>query len=114
MPMTDTKTYPSAMKPAWTNDGLSQGMFAGTFLTGPQWKEWNGRMIIGFAGIGIHGTPVGNRLDVLDIAANGLSAARTTVKLPMPAARFRSLVQGPDGNLYVATDEGAISRLTPN
>jgi aldose sugar dehydrogenase len=114
MPMTDLKTYPNAMKPAWTNDGLSQGLFTGTFLTGPQWKGWNGKMIIGFAGIGIHGTPVGNRLDVLDIPANGLSATRTTVNLPMPAARFRSLVQGPDGNLYVATDEGAISRLTPN
>jgi aldose sugar dehydrogenase len=113
MPMTDLKTYPNAMKPAWTNDGLSQGLFAGTFLTGPQWKAWNGRMIIGFAGIGIHGTPVGNRMDVLDISADGLSATRTTVNLPMPAARFRSLVQGPDGNLYVATDEGAISRMTP-
>jgi len=114
MPMTDLKTYPSAMKPAWTNDGLSQGLMTGTFLTGPQWKAWNGRMIIGFAGIGIHGTPVGNRLDVLDIQANGSSATRTTVNLPMPAARFRSLVQAPDGSLYVATDEGAISRLTPN
>ena len=114
MPMTDTKTYPSAMKPAWTNDGLSQGLFTGTFLTGSQWKGWNGQMIIGFTGIGIHGTPVGNRLDVLDITADGSSATRTTVNLPMPAARFRSLVQGPDGNLYVATDEGAISRLTPN
>ena len=114
MPMTDLKTYPNAMKPAWNNDGLSQGLFSGTFLNGPQWKGWNGKMIIGFAGIGIHGTPVGNRLDVLDIAADGMSATRTTVNLPMPAARFRSLVQGPDGNLYVATDEGAISRLTPN
>lgn len=114
MPMTDLKTYPNAMKPAWTNDGLSQGLFTGTFLSGPQWKGWDGRMIIGFAGIGIHGTPVGNRLDVLDIKSDGLSATRTTVNLPMPAARFRSLVQGPDGNLYVATDEGAISRLTPS
>jgi aldose sugar dehydrogenase len=114
MPMTDLKTYPKAMKPAWNNDGLSQGLFSGTFLTGPQWKGWDGKMIIGFAGIGIHGTPVGNRLDVLDISADGLSAKRTTVSLPMPAARFRSLVQGPDGNLYVATDEGSISRLTPN
>jgi aldose sugar dehydrogenase len=114
MSMTDLKTYPNAMKPAWNNDGLSQGLFTGTFLNGPQWKAWNGRMIIGFAGIGIHGTPVGNRLDVLDIAADGSSATRTTVNLPMPAARFRSLVQGPDGSLYVATDEGAISRLTPN
>ena len=113
MPMTDLKTYPDAMRPAWNNDGLSQGMFSATFLSGPQWKGWDGRMIVGFAGIGMHGTPVGNRLDVLDIAADGLSATRTTVKLPMPAARFRSLVQGPDGNLYVAIDEGTISRLTP-
>lgn len=113
MPMTDLKTYPDAMRPAWNNDGLSQGMFSATFLSGPQWKDWDGRMIVGFAGIGMHGTPVGNRLDVLDIAADGLSATRTTVKLPMPAARFRSLVQGPDGNLYVAIDEGTISRLTP-
>lgn len=114
MPMTDTRTYPNAMRPAWNNDGLSQGMFGATFLAGPQWKGWNGKMIVGLAGIGIHGTPVGNRMDVLDIAADGLSAKRTTVNLPMPAARFRSLVQGPDGNLYVATDEGAISRLSPN
>jgi glucose/arabinose dehydrogenase len=114
MPMTDTETYPKAMRPAWNNSGLSQGLFTGTFLTGPQWKGWDGKMIIGFAGIGIHGTPVGNRLDVLDIAADGLSAKRTTVNLPMPAARFRSLVQAPDGSLYVATDEGSIARLTPN
>jgi len=113
MPMTDLKTYPDAMRSAWNNDGLSQGMFSATFLSGPQWKDWDGRMIVGFAGIGMHGTPVGNRLDVLDIAADGLSATRTTVNLPMPAARFRSVVQGPDGNLYVAVDEGTIYRLTP-
>jgi glucose/arabinose dehydrogenase len=114
MPMTDTETYPNAMKPAWNNDGLSQGMFGATFLSGPQWKAWNGRMLVGFAGIGIHGTAVGNRIDVLNIAPDGLSASRTTVNLPMPAVRFRSLVQGPDGNLYVANDEGSIARLTPN
>lgn len=114
MPMTDTKTYPNAMKPAWNNDGLSQGMFGATFLSGPQWKGWNGKMVVGLAGIGIHGTPVGNRIDVLDISTDGMSAKRTTMNLPMPAARFRSLVQGPDGSLYVVTDEGTIGRMTPN
>jgi glucose/arabinose dehydrogenase len=64
-------------------------------------------------GIGIHGTPVGNRLEVLDIGADGLSAKKTTVALPVPAGRFRAAVQGPDGNLYVATDEGDIFRMTP-
>jgi aldose sugar dehydrogenase len=114
MPMTDLKTYPAAMKPAWNNNGLSQGLSSGTFLSGKQWKDWDGKMMVSFMGIGIHGTPVGNRLDVLDITADGSSATRSTVSLPMPAGRFRSVVQGPDGNLYVATDEGEIYRMTPN
>ena len=114
MPMTDLRTYPNAMKPAWNNDGLSQGMSSGAFLSGKQWKGWDGKMVVSLMGIGIHGTSVGNRLDVLDISADGLSAKRTTMSLPMPAGRFRSVVQGPDGDLYVATDEGEIYRMTPN
>ena len=65
-------------------------------------------------GIGIHGTPVGNRLDVLDIKPDGSGATRTTVSLPMPAGRFRSAVQAPDGSLYVATDQGDFFQLKPN
>jgi glucose/arabinose dehydrogenase len=114
MPMTDTKTYPDAMKPAWNNDMLSQGMMGCTFLNGAQWKDWNGRMVVTFTGIGIHGTPVGNRLDVLDIKPDGLSATRTTIPLPMPAGRFRSVVQGQDGSMYVSTDQGDLYQLKPN
>ncbi len=114
MSMTDLRAFPNAMKPAWNNDGLSQGMSSGAFLNGRQWKGWDGKMVVAFMGIGIHGTPVGNRLDILDISADGLSAKRSTVSLPMPAGRFRSVVQGPDGSLYVATDEGEIYRMTPN
>ncbi len=114
MPMTDLKTYPAAMKPAWNNEGLSQGMSSCTFLSGAQWKDWDGRMLVGMMGIGIHGTPVGNRLDVLDVPADGLSSTRTTVSLPMPAGRFRSVVQAPDGFLYVATDGGEIYQMKPN
>ena len=114
MPMTDLKTYPDAMKPAWNNDGLSQGMSSCVFLNNPKWKTWNGQMVVGFMGIGIHGTPVGNRLDVLNIPPDGLSAKRTTIPLPMPAGRFRTVVQGPDGDLYVGTDQGDIYRLSPN
>jgi glucose/arabinose dehydrogenase len=114
MPMTDLKTYPKAMKPAWTNEGMSQGMSSATFLSGKQWKDWDGKMVVSYMGIGIHGTPVGNRLDVLDISPDGQSAKRTKVSLPMPAGRFRSVVQAPDGNLYVATDEGEIIKMTPS
>ncbi len=114
MPMTDLKTYPKAMKPAWNNNGLSQGMFCATFLTGDQWKDWNGQMVVGYTGIGIHGTPVGNRLDVLKISADGLSSKKSEVSWPTATGRFRSAVQGPDGNLYVALeDQGNIIRVTP-
>lgn len=114
MPMTDLKTYPKAMKPAWNNNGLSQGMFCNTFLSGPQWKDWNGQMVVGYTGIGIHGTPVGNRLDVLKISADGLTAKRSEVSWPTVTGRFRSVVQGSDGNLYVALeDQGVIIRVKP-
>ena len=114
MPMTDLKTYPNALKPAWNNNGLSQGMFCNDFLTGKQWKDWDGQMIVGYTGIGIHGTPVGNRLDVLNISKDGLSATAIQVSWPTATGRFRAAVQGPDGNLYVALeDQGVIYRVKP-
>lgn len=115
MPMTDLKTYPNAMKPAWNNKGLSQGMFTNTFLSGKQWKDWDGQMIVGYTGIGIHGTPVGNRLDVLKISADGLTSKATQVSWPTATGRFRASSQGPDGNLYVALeDQGVIYRIKPD
>jgi glucose/arabinose dehydrogenase len=114
MPMTDLKTYPNAMKPAWDNGGLSQGMFSNAFLSGKQWKDWDGRMVVGYSGIGIHGTVVGNRLDVLKISADGLTSSAVQASWPTVTGRFRAVSQGPDGNLYVAIEEqGVIMRVIP-
>ena len=114
MPMTDTKAYPNAMKPAWNNNGLSQGMCGSVWLVGKQWKEWEGRLAVGYAGIGIHGTPTGNRIDILDVAQDGSSAKREELLWPTFAGRFRHLSQGADGALYVADEaSGSIYRVTP-
>ncbi len=114
MPMTDFETYPDAMPPAWDNNGLSQGMTAAVFLTGDHWGELNGRMAVGFMGIGFGDTPVGQRIDLVDIAEDGLSVHDVMeMPLPMGPGRFRALVQGPDGNLYTAVDEGNIYRVAP-
>lgn len=114
MPMTDTKTYPNAMKPAWNNKGLSQGMCGSTFLVGKKWKQWEGRMAVGYAGIGIHGTPTGNRIDILDISKDGKSAKREELLWPTFAGRFRHVSSGPDGDLYVADEAaGMIYRVSP-
>ncbi len=114
MPMTDFKTYPDAMPPIWNNNGWSQGLSSAAFLTGDQWGEWDGALAIGFLGIGFGGTPIGNRIDVLQLSPDGTSVVgATTMTLPMEPGRFRSLVMGPDGSLYVAMDEGRIDKLTP-
>lgn len=114
MPMTDLKAYPNAMKPAFNNNGLSQGMCGSVWLVGKQWKEWEGKLAVGYAGIGIHGTPTGNRVDILDITADGSSAKREELQWPTFAGRFRHLSLGPDGALYIADEaSGNIYRVTP-
>lgn len=51
---------------------------------------------------------------MIDIAEDGLSVNDVTeMPLPMESDRFRSLVQGPDGDLYAAIDGGDIYRITP-
>lgn len=115
MPMTDTGTYPDAMPPIWNNNGLSQGTSSAAFLTGEAWGSWDGNLVVGVMGIGFGGTPIGQRIDVIELAEDGRSVVDVTeMTLPMQPGRFRSLVQGPDGALYAAVDEGEIHRLDPN
>ncbi|MBX2805367.1 MAG: PQQ-dependent sugar dehydrogenase [Hyphomicrobiales bacterium] len=115
MPMTDTATYPDAMPPAWNNNGLSQGTSSAAFLTGEKWGAWDGRLVVGIMGIGFGGTPVGQRIDVIDLAEDGASVNDVTaLALPMASGRFRSVVVGPEGDLYTAVDEGNIYKLSPS
>lgn len=104
MPMTDTTRFPNAMRPSWTNNNASQGMGPATFLDGAQWKAWNGRLAVGIMG--------GNRVEILELNSAGIAVGNTNAGLP--ATRYRSLVQGPDGALYIATDAGEIWRVVPN
>lgn len=104
MPMTDLARFPSAVVPAWNNNSASQGMGPAAFLDGPQWRAWNGRLAVGIMG--------GQRLMILELNPAGLAISATDAGLP--AARYRALTQGPDGNLYIATDAGEIWRITPS
>jgi aldose sugar dehydrogenase len=103
MPMTDTVRFPNAMRASWANNGSSQGMGPVEFLRGTQWGAWNGRLAVGIMG--------GTRLEILELDAAG--RATGTTNSGVQATRFRGLTQGPDGNLYIATDAGEIWRVTP-
>ncbi len=113
MPMTDLETYPDAMPPIWDNNGWSQGTSSAAFLEGEQWGDWNGAMVVGIMGIGFGGTPLGQRIDVIELTDDLKVKDVTEMTLPMETGRFRSVVLGPDGSLYTATDEGFIHKLTP-
>ncbi len=103
MPMTDVARFPNAMAPSWQNNNASQGMGPATFLVGSEWKAWNGRLVVGIMG--------GQRVEILALNAAGLTTSTTTASLP--SARYRSLVQSPDGHLWISTDGGEIWRVTP-
>lgn len=104
MPMTDRTRFPNALLPIWSNNGASQGTGPAVFLDGPQWRAWNGRLAVGIMG--------GTRLVILELDGSGAVVDEANASLP--ATRYRALTQGPDGNLYIATDAGEIWRVTPS
>ena len=104
MPMTDTARFPNAMRASWVHDTGGRGVGPATFLSGTQWKAWDGRLLVGVM--------AGERIAVLQLDPAGMTTGTSNANLP--SARSRSLVQGLDGNLYVATDGGEIWRVVPS
>ncbi len=104
MPMTDTARFPTAILPSWVHNTGGRGVGPATFLDGTQWKAWNGRLLVSIMG--------GERIVVLQLDSAGMATGNATVNLP--STRSRSLVQGPDGNLYVTTDSGELWRVVPS
>jgi glucose/arabinose dehydrogenase len=103
MPMTDLVRFPAALTPSWSNGEESEGTGPSTFLVGTQWRDWDGRLAVGVM--------AGRRISILELDVAGHATGVTTAALP--AVRYRSLVIGPDGNLYIATDDGEIWRVVP-
>jgi len=103
MPMTDTERFPQALLPVWNNQERSEGMGPAEFLSGAAWGAWNGRLAMGIMR--------SQRLDILMLDASGKATGVVTADLP--ATRWRSLVQGPDGALWGSSDDGRIQRVAP-
>ena len=72
--------------------------------------------MVSIVGIGFGGTPIGQRIDVIQMNEEQdqiVDVTEMTLPAGMEAGRFRSVVMGPDGSLYAAVDEGVIHKLTP-
>jgi glucose/arabinose dehydrogenase len=115
-PMTDAALEPgNTMTPVWQSGGITVAPSGATFLSGPQWKTWDGALVVAC----LDGSPsVGQRLLVMHLNGAGTALTGPEVTALDRGVRLRSAVQGPDGNLYVVTDgnngAGAIWKVVPS
>jgi glucose/arabinose dehydrogenase len=108
-PMTDPSLTPS-MTPVWQSGGVTVAPSGGTFLNGPQWKTWNGALVVAC----LDGSPdVGQRLLVMHLTPDGTALTGPPVTALARSTRLRAAVQGTDGNLYVVVDGGNIWKVVP-
>jgi glucose/arabinose dehydrogenase len=108
-PMTDPAIVPH-MTPVWASGNVTVAPSGGTFLSGTQWKAWNGALVVAC----LDGSPsVGQRLLVMHLSADGTTLTAAPVTALARSVRLRAAVQGTDGNLYVVTDGSAIWKVVP-
>jgi glucose/arabinose dehydrogenase len=108
LPMTDFTKFPTAKGAAWSSGNPTIAPSGATFLTGTQWAGWNGALAVAVL--------KNTELRVMFLDGPGTSVTSTVAPAQLDrGVRLRSAVQGPDGNLYLTTDEtaGAVWKVTP-
>ncbi len=110
VPMTDLQKFPTAKPASWTSGPTTDATSGATFLVGPQWKSWNGSLVVAQL--------QGESLLRLTFDRRG----RLTSEELIPAftstyGRLRTAQLGTDGSLYLTTSNGGgtdvILKVTP-
>ena len=109
VPMTDLAKFPNAVAASWSSGCPTVAPSGATFVDGAQWGTWERKLAVGML--------KQSRLRFFDFSNGGRTAVGVGKRFNELGLRLRSVVQGPDGHLYVATDEvgaaGQIWRVTP-
>jgi aldose sugar dehydrogenase len=92
---------PGGIAAAWSSGAPTIAPSGATMLQGPQWKGWNGALAM--AVLKARELRIVFFDDFL-----GFSSIGTTFEM-RGLGRLRSAVQGPDGNLYISTDNGSMN-----
>ena len=105
-PMTNPALPGPIMTAVWrSGDGGTVAPSGATFLSGAQWRNWNGAMAVAEL--------KGSQLMILKLTADGSALSQFPVGALARGTRLRSTVEGPDGNLYIVTDGGVIWKVVP-
>jgi glucose/arabinose dehydrogenase len=101
-------TGPGGIPAIWSSGFPTLATSGATFLSGTQWRDWNGWLAVCEL--------KGEEMRVFQLDGSGTAVIANPVALN-GLGRLRTPVQGPDGNLYVTTSNGAndkIVRVTPS
>ena len=107
-PMTDLTKFPAAKAAVWSSGNPTIAPSGATFLSGTQWRGWDGALAVAVL--------KNTELRVMFLDGPGTTVGSTVVPAQLDlGVRLRSAVQGPDGSLYLTTDEtaGAVWKVTP-
>lgn len=104
--MTDKVKFTDAIDPTWRSGTPTQAPSGLAAVAGRQWKAWEGSLAVAML--------KGQHLKFLTLSDTGIVAKED--KIMTDRGRLRDVQQGPDGSLYVSTDNGnndKIIKLTP-
>lgn len=96
IPMTDKTKFPDAVDATWSSGDPTQAPSGLEVITGTRWKAWNGALAVAML--------KASHLKILTLDANSKVASET--KILTDHGRLRDVEQGPDGALYITTDNG--------
>jgi glucose/arabinose dehydrogenase len=98
VPMTDLAKFPAAIPAIWSSGSPTIAPSGGAVLSGTRWQGWDKALAMAVL--------KGQQLRVIGFTPEG-TAVEVEWTVLTDRGRLRSAVQGPDGNLYIATDAGA-------
>jgi glucose/arabinose dehydrogenase len=98
-PMTDLTKFPDAKVAVWSSGCPTIAPSGAGFLSGSTWLAWSGSLAIAVL--------KGTQLRIMRFKADG-SLYQQWTRIT-DHGRLRVAVQGPDGNLYLATDVGFVN-----
>jgi glucose/arabinose dehydrogenase len=87
--------------PIWTSGSVTYATSGAAFVSGDQWGAWSGSLFVATL----------KEQDLRRFAVNGTTVVPKEVLFDQKYGRLRSIVQGPDGALYLTTSNGSGDRI---